>query len=123
VLAAGRGASNSNQKPRPSRSTQRPSDRESAPLALRVQELNQVGFVGGEALPRRPELFHTVPAVFAFALGFPRAHRDHGIDAPGPRGTMSDADRSDLDRLAIWSARPARVGTDYKNIVPHRSFV
>src|SRR5215467_9758012 len=38
-----------------------------APFPLRVQELNEVGLVGGKAVPRGPELPHAV-LVLAFPL-------------------------------------------------------
>src|SRR5215831_250675 len=75
--------------------------RESAPLPFRVQELDQVGLVGGKPLPGGLELPHAVPAVLAFPLRLVSAQRDHGIESPPPCGPMLDTDRPDLELVAI----------------------
>ena len=72
---------------------------ESTPL--RVQELDQVGLVGGKPLPGRLELPHAVPAIDAFPLRLVVARRDDGIDSLSPCGPVLDADRPDLDLVAL----------------------
>jgi len=68
---------------------------------LRVQELDQVGLVGGKPLPGSLELPHAVPAILAFPLRLQDAHRDNSVDSPTPCGPLLDADRPDLELVAI----------------------
>jgi hypothetical protein len=70
-------------------------------LALRVQELDQVGLVGRKPLLGGLELLHAVSAIAAFPLRLMSPHRDDSIDSPAPRCPALNTDRSDLELAFI----------------------
>jgi hypothetical protein len=63
-------------------------------LALRVQELDQVGLVGRKPLLGGLELLHAGSAIAAFPLRLMSAHRYDRIDSRTPRCPVLNTDRS-----------------------------